>query len=29
MIEAFASLRHAPAGIYENVDWTEFIPHVH
>ena len=29
LIEAFASLRHAPAGLYENVDWTWFIPHVH
>ena len=29
LIEAFASLRRAPAGLYENVDWTWFIPHVH
>ena len=29
LIEAFASLRRAPAGLYKNVDWTEFIPHVH
>lgn len=29
LIEAFASLRHAPAGLYENIDWTRFIPHVH
>jgi hypothetical protein len=29
LIEAFASLRHAPAGLYENVDWAGFIPHVH
>ncbi len=29
LIEAFVSLRRAPAGLYENVDWTGFIPHVH
>ncbi|KAL8727845.1 MAG: hypothetical protein Q9166_005791 [cf. Caloplaca sp. 2 TL-2023] len=29
LIEAFASLRRAPAGLYNNVDWTSFIPHVH
>ncbi|KAL8998655.1 MAG: hypothetical protein Q9169_002315 [Polycauliona sp. 2 TL-2023] len=29
LIEAFASLRHAPVGLYSNVDWTSFIPHVH
>lgn len=29
LIEAFASLRSAPADLYENVDWTGFIPHVH
>ncbi|KAL9610907.1 MAG: hypothetical protein Q9167_004417 [Letrouitia subvulpina] len=28
LIEAFASFRHAPAGLYENVDWTGFLPHV-
>ncbi|OBT43352.1 hypothetical protein VE00_05751 [Pseudogymnoascus sp. WSF 3629] len=29
LIEAFASLRRAPAGLYENVNWSGFIPHVH
>ena len=29
LIEAFASLRHAPDGLYTNVNWTAFIPHVH
>ncbi|KAL8821928.1 MAG: hypothetical protein Q9191_007209 [Dirinaria sp. TL-2023a] len=29
LIEAFASLRRAPVGLYENVDWTGFIMHVH
>ena len=29
LIEAFASLRDAPPSLYENVDWTDFIPHVH
>lgn len=29
LIEAFASLRRAPVGLYENVDWSGFIPHVH
>lgn len=29
LIEAFASLRSAPADLYENVAWTGFIPHVH
>ncbi|KAF2112619.1 hypothetical protein BDV96DRAFT_648871 [Lophiotrema nucula] len=28
LIEAFASLRRAPAGLYENVNWSGFIPHV-
>lgn len=29
LIEAFASLRRSPAGLYENIDWAGFIPHVH
>lgn len=29
LIEAFVSLRRAPAGLYDTVDWTKFIPHVH
>ena len=29
LIEAFASLRRAPAGLYGNIDWANFIPHVH
>lgn len=29
LIEAFASLRSAPAGLYSNVDWTAYVPHVH
>lgn len=29
LVEAFASLRRAPVGLYENVDWAGFIPHVH
>ena len=29
LIEAFASLRRAPAGLYDTVNWIEFIPHVH
>ena len=27
--EALASLRRAPAGLYDTVDWSKFIPHVH
>lgn len=29
LIEAFASLRSAPVGLYSNVDWTAYVPHVH
>ena len=29
LVEAFASLRSAPPGMYQNVDWAAFIPHVH
>ena len=29
LIEAFTSLRRAPVGLYDTVDWTRFIPHVH
>jgi len=29
LIEAFASLRRAPVGLYESINWTDFIPHVH
>ena len=29
LAEALASLRRAPAGLYDTVDWSKFIPHVH
>lgn len=29
LIEAFMSLRRAPPGLYDTVNWTKFIPHVH
>ncbi|KAF2738240.1 hypothetical protein EJ04DRAFT_60287 [Polyplosphaeria fusca] len=29
LIDAFASLRRAPVGLYDSVDWAAFIPHVH
>lgn len=29
LVEAFTSLRRAPVGLYDTVDWTRFIPHVH
>jgi hypothetical protein len=29
LIEAFASLRRAPAGLYQDIHWSGFIPHVH
>ncbi|KAK4958726.1 hypothetical protein LTR10_003522 [Elasticomyces elasticus] len=29
LIEAFVAFRKGPAGLYDTVDWTKFIPHVH
>jgi hypothetical protein len=29
LVEAFLSLRRVPADLYDTVDWTRFIPHVH
>ncbi|VBB81964.1 Putative protein of unknown function [Podospora comata] len=28
VVEAFVSLRWAPRGLYETVEWTEFLPHL-
>ena len=29
LIEAFMSLRRAPAGLYDTINWTKMVPHVH
>ncbi|KAA8911410.1 hypothetical protein FN846DRAFT_440923 [Sphaerosporella brunnea] len=28
VVEAFASIRSVPAGVYANVDWAQYIPHI-
>lgn len=28
VVESFLSLRHVPAGVYENVSWAQYLPHM-